>query len=64
MTDFANNESDGEQGVYSCADCGVKTNYAGLCAEFLKPDHGDGDLLCAECMEARKEEENAVDIQS
>lgn len=62
MTDFANNESDGEQDTYSCADCGVKTNYAGLCAEFLKRDPDENpmhaDLLCAECLEARKEEIN------
>ena len=64
MTDFANNESDGEQGVYSCADCGLKTNYAGLYDGFLKPDQGDGDLVCADCLAARKEDEDESDVQS
>ena len=58
MTDFANGESDGEQGVYSCADCGYETTRAGLgVILFREPaDDPHGDLVCGECLEIREEE--------
>jgi hypothetical protein len=49
-----------DEDTYSCADCGLKTNYAGLCAGVLKPDPADvkhGELVCIEngCFKEREE---------
>jgi hypothetical protein len=43
---------------YHCADCGLKTNYAGLCAGILKRDPDEqpewADLLCEDCIAERR----------